>query len=64
MGRFVSMLVVKNKGNTTESKNQEYNALAKNLIPGRPGILLEDPEDVNSFDIKFEPKGYRVSRII
>ena len=58
------LLVVKNKGNTTESKNQEYNALAKNLIPGRPGILLEDPEDVNSFDIKFEPKGYRVSRII
>ena len=50
------LLVVKNKGNTTESKNQEYNALAKNLVPGKPGILLEDPEDVNSFDIKFEPK--------
>ena len=50
------LLVAKPDGNTKESKQAEWNALTQSLKPGKPGVLIKDPEEVNSFDIKFEPK--------
>jgi len=50
------LLVVKNEGNTKESKVREYNAIAKSLKPGKPGILIKDPDDTTHYDIKFDPK--------
>lgn len=50
------LLVVKNDKNTKESKMAEYNNVAKSLSPGKPGILIKDPEETDVHEIKFEPK--------
>ena len=50
------LLVVKNEGQTLEDKQREYQAVAQSLQPGTPGVLIKDPDDVTSFDIKFDPK--------
>ena len=50
------LLVVKGEGQTQEAKRREYEAISKGFKPGKPCILVKDPADVTSFDIKFDPK--------
>ena len=52
----VFFLIVKNDGNTIESKRQEYAELARNAPPGGQNVLIKDPEDVKLENIDFEPK--------
>lgn len=50
------LLVVKNEGNLPESKRAEYEALTRSIQPGRPSVLIKNPDDVNLFDLEYDPK--------
>ena len=50
------LLVARNDGNTEQSKRDEYSALTTNLTPGKPGVLVKNPEDVAAHNINFNPK--------
>ena len=50
------LFVIKNEGQSQEEKQREYDAIASGFKPGQPAIIVKDPADVTSFDIKFDPK--------
>lgn len=49
-------LIVKNEGNTTESKRQEYNTIARNTTTGAPNIIVKDPEHVKLENVDYDAK--------
>ena len=50
------LLVAKNEGGTPESKRQEWEGIVNRLRPGSPAVLVKSPDDVNLFDLDFDPK--------
>ena len=52
----VFFLIVKNDGNTTQSKRAEYEAIAKGAPPGKPNILIKDPDDTKVENIDYDAK--------
>ena len=55
MGRGI-FLIVKNQGNTIESKKKEYSEIAQGAPPGNPNVLIKDPDDVKLENVDYEPK--------
>ena len=49
-------IVAKNEGSTTEDKVAEFENIVNNIQPGRPGILIKDPEDVDVHNANFSPE--------
>ena len=52
----VFFLIVKNDGNTTQSKEQEYGVIAQGAKPGNPNILIKDPDDVRLDNVDYDAK--------
>ena len=51
-----AVAVVKPEGQTLSAKQDEYNQVASNIVPGAWNILMEDPKDVNIHSINYDPK--------
>ncbi len=52
----LGMLVIRPNGSSESSRQTEYDQISANIVPAATNILLEDPKDVNYFDVNYHPE--------
>ena len=50
------LISIKNQGQTLEEKENEYQQIVSHFKPGGTSVLIEDPEDVKTHDVKWSPE--------
>ena len=50
------LMAIKPHGQTDAERDAEYTMVAQRMVRGGPNIILEDPADVNAWNVDFNPK--------
>ena len=56
MASGLFIMTIRSDGNTKESKQREYSEIARGMTPGRPNIIIKNPEDIKLDAIDYKPK--------
>lgn len=51
----LGLLVIRPNGSSESTRQTEYDQISANIVPATTNILLEDPKDVNYFNVNYDP---------